>query len=214
MLHFAKYSIMNFGILNRIFNKGFTKSEIDKIGNSLIYITSTLGEIPKTKALKLLYFLEEKSINDTGVPFFGLDWKVWKLGPVDQTIYHEFSNTPDLLKNYIDITFYENNVSMIKSIGVFNDDEFSDYDLMLLEKVVKSLGSLNATELSELTHKKGGLWDKVANEKGLIEKFNNGLATTSDYHIEFIELIKSDELKKQMFENYFDLKNVDRLYSF
>ncbi len=205
---------MNFGILNTIFNKGFTQSEIDKIGNSLIYITSVLGEISKTKALKLLYFLEEKSINDTGIPFFGLEWKVWKLGPVDQTIYSEFSNSPDLLKDYIDISFRDNNICMLKGIKDFSDDEFSDYDLMLIEKVVESLGYFSASELSELTHKKGGLWDKVATEKGLLEKFNNGLQTTSDYHIEFFNLIKSDELKVQMFNNYFDLKGVDRQYSY
>ncbi len=204
---------MNFGILNDIFNKGFTQSEIDKIGNSLIYMISVLGEIPKTKALKLLYFLEEKSINDTGIPFFGLEWKVWKLGPVDQTMYSEFSNSPDLLKDYINVSFYENNVCMLKGKKDFSDDEFSDYDLMLIEKVVQSLGYLSASELSELTHKKGGLWDRVANEKGLLDKFNSGLQTTSDYHIEFVDLIKSDELKTQMFNNYFNLKGVDRQYS-
>lgn len=204
---------MNFGILNYIHNKGFTKSEIDKIGNTLIYFTSVLGEIPKTKALKLLYFLEEKSINETGIPFFGLDWKVWKLGPVDQTIFNEFSNTPDLLKDYISTDFRENNVSMVKGIREFNDDEFSDYEILLLEKVVKSLGNLSASELSELTHKKGGLWDKVASEKGLLEKFENGLATTSDYHIDFSNLIESDEVKIQMFNNYFDLKSIDRHYA-
>lgn len=63
---------MNFGILNYIHNKGFTKSEIDKIGNTLIYFTSVLGEIPKTKALKLLYFLEENPSTKQGSLFS--DW--------------------------------------------------------------------------------------------------------------------------------------------
>lgn len=205
---------MNFEIFNYISNKGFTQSEIDKIGNSLIYITSKLGEIPKTKALKLLYFLDEKSINDSGTPFFGLDWKVWKLGPVDQTIYNEFSNSPDLLKDYINVEFKADNICMIKGIKDFNDDEFSEYDLMLLDKIVDSLGHLNATELSDLTHRKGGLWHKVATEQGLKEKFDNGLATTSGYRIEFSELIKGDEYKSEMFNNYFDLKGADRKYSF
>lgn len=142
-----------------------------------------------------------------------MDWKVWKLGPVDQTIFNEFSNTPDLLKDYISTDFRENNVSMVKGIREFNDDEFSDYEILLLEKVVKSLGNLSASELSELTHKKGGLWDKVASEKGLLEKFENGLATTSDYHIDFSNLIESDEVKIQMFNNYFDLKSIDRHYA-
>lgn len=204
---------MNFFDLNTIFNKGFTKSEVDRLGNALIYITSKLGEIPKTKALKLLYFLEEKSINETGVPFFGLDWKVWKLGPVDQTIYNELTNTPDLLKDYISVSFRENNVCIVNGTKEFNDDEFSDYDLILLEKVIDSLGGKTAFELSNLTHNPNGLWHKVATEKGLLEKFEKGLQTTSNYHIDFIDLIKTDEQKKEMFNNYFELKGVDRLYS-
>ena len=41
---------------------GYTKSEIEKIGNTLIYLQEKIGErISKTKAIKLLYFLEEFS---------------------------------------------------------------------------------------------------------------------------------------------------------
>ncbi|WP_297333341.1 Panacea domain-containing protein [Flavobacterium sp.] len=203
---------MNIDFLNNIYNKGFTKSEIDKIGNSLIYITQKLGEIPKTKAIKLLYFLEEKSINDSGIPFFGLDWKVWKLGPVDQNIYYEFSNSPELLREYISVTYKPENVCIINGIKEFNDDEFSDYDLMLLDKVVNSLGNKTASELSNLTHKKGGLWDKVVTERGLRELFDNNKATTSGYSIDFADLIKDDEVKIEMFNHYFDLKSVDKKY--
>lgn len=204
---------MNFDILNYIFNKGFTKSEIDKIGNSIVYITSRIGDIPKTKALKLLYFLDEKAVSDSGTPFFGLDWKVWKLGPVDQTIFNEFSNAPDLLRDYINVENRDGGVCIISGKAEFRDDEFSDYDLSLLDKVVNSLGGLTAGQLSDLTHKKDGLWDKVATEKGLKEKFENGLATTSGYHIDFSELIKADPHKLDMFNGYFDLKSVDRKYS-
>jgi len=205
---------MNFDFFNNdVFNKGFTKSEIDKIGNSLIYITDRLGGIPKTKALKLLYFLDEKSVNDSGIPFFGLDWKVWKLGPVDQTIFNEFSNSPDLLKNYISVDYKADNICLVRGIKEFNDNEFSDYDLMLLDKVVSSLGHLTASQLSDLTHKRGGLWDKVVTEKGLKESFDKGLATTSGYTIEFSDLIKKDEQKVEMFNHYFDLKSIDRKYS-
>ena len=39
-----------------------TEEQIDKIGNALIYLTNSLGEISKTTILKLLYLLDEISI--------------------------------------------------------------------------------------------------------------------------------------------------------
>ncbi len=41
----------------------------------------------KTKLLKLLYLLEERSFLLFGTPFLGLDFEVWKLGPVPKEIY-------------------------------------------------------------------------------------------------------------------------------
>lgn len=199
-------------LMDNLFNTGFTKSEVERIGNAIIYITERLGALPKTKVLKLLYFLEEKSVIDSGSPFFGLKWKVWKLGPVDQTIFNELSNQPDLLKSYIKTTLSDNS-TMVSPAKKFDDSEFSDYDLSLMDKVISSLGYHTAGYLSDLTHKKGGLWDTVVRERGLKESFENGLQTVSDYDIDFSNLLIGDEQKSQMFQSFFDLKSADRKYS-
>ncbi|MEO8108784.1 MAG: hypothetical protein ABI594_02075 [Ginsengibacter sp.] len=54
------------------------KYQLDKLGDTLIYLSNNVGDFAKTKILKLLFLLEEKSIRDFGVPFFGFDFKVWK----------------------------------------------------------------------------------------------------------------------------------------
>ncbi len=203
---------MNYGFFNTLSNKGFTKQEIDRMGNAIIYITEKLGACPKTKVLKLLYFLEEKSVIDSGVPFFGLKWKVWKLGPVDQTVFSELSNQPDLLSDYIS-TSYDDGTTLVEAKKDFDDGEFSDYDLSLMDKVIQSLGHHTAGHLSELTHKKGGLWDFIATEHGLKEKFDNHLQTTSDYEIDFSNLISGDKHKLEMYAGFFDIKSADKKYS-
>lgn len=56
-----------------------TNNQIDKIGHSIVYLGSKVSELSKTKLLKLLFLLEEKSIQDYGTPFFGVDFKIWQL---------------------------------------------------------------------------------------------------------------------------------------
>lgn len=50
------------------------KNQIDKLGHTLIYLSKGVGDFGKTKILKLLFLIEEKSIKEFGVPFFGFDF--------------------------------------------------------------------------------------------------------------------------------------------
>ena len=54
----------------------FDKEQLSKIGNALIYLSSNINRLPKTKALKLIYILDELSIKQSGIPFFNLQYKV------------------------------------------------------------------------------------------------------------------------------------------
>jgi len=54
----------------------YTKGEIAKIGNAIIYFAERIKPLPKTKLLKVLYFLEEASVKKWGSPFLGLKFDV------------------------------------------------------------------------------------------------------------------------------------------
>ena len=43
-----------------------------------------------TKALKLLYLIDETAVRQSGSPITWLEYKVWKNGPVASEIYFEF----------------------------------------------------------------------------------------------------------------------------
>ena len=83
------------------FNSIYTKGQIDKLGNAIIFLCEKMGPLSKTKLLKLIYLVEESSVKKYGAPFFSLRFDVWKLGPVSRDLYTEITSEPFLLEDYI-----------------------------------------------------------------------------------------------------------------
>lgn len=79
----------------------YSKGQISKVGNTIIYLSEKIGNLSKTKLLKLLYILDEVAVKKSGIPLLNLHYDVWKFGPVDKDIYIELSSEPNLLKDYI-----------------------------------------------------------------------------------------------------------------
>src|SRR5690349_13795289 len=83
-------------------NKAFTRDQINKIGNAIIYLSQKIPDLNKTKILKLLFLIEEACIKKFGHPFFGIDFQLWKLGPVAKDIFIDLSDdTLTLLNEFI-----------------------------------------------------------------------------------------------------------------
>ncbi|MFS4454476.1 Panacea domain-containing protein [Maribacter sp. 2304DJ31-5] len=204
---------MNFGIpLNR---KGFTKQEIDKLGNTIIYLSKKIPSLSKTQCLKLLYFLDEFSIKKYGIPVLGLKYEIWQFGPVSQDVYVELTSVPEILSEYITTKseVLPHGYVMVEVLPKkdFNDDEFSDNDMFILEYVVAKFGRKNASEMSDITHREGSLWHQIAQEKGLLELFEKKIVRTSNYHIDFSRLL--DDEKKKVYIDYIDNSNLLRAYN-
>ena len=111
----------------------YTKGQIDKIGNTIVFLTSKIQKISKTKLLKLLYILDEISIKKSGIPFLNLEYKVWKFGPIASDIFVELSSVPSILKDYIVRETTENGHNFISPKKDFIDDEFTQNELDLLD---------------------------------------------------------------------------------
>ena len=67
--------------MNKDLNAMQHNLHMQKIGNALVYLSSHISDLSKTKLLKLVYLLDEVSIRKSGVPIFNLTYKVWKFGP-------------------------------------------------------------------------------------------------------------------------------------
>ena len=190
------------------------KKNIDKIGNTLVYLTSKLGSIFLTKAIKLLYLLDEFSVRETGVPFTWLEYKAWKMGPVPVDMYSElreklpFEPESSLFSKFISVKRTGNPVQpefdsfLLESSIPFNNDEFTEYDIDLMDRVLNKYGGYSATDLINILHSEGSLWDKVVKDNNLDFVFAL-MHNRSEHTIPFTDLIKEDEIKQLAYKAAF-----------
>jgi len=175
-----------------------THQQVQKIGNTLIYLASNVGELSKTKILKLLFLLEESSVKRFGYPFFGLNFQIWKLGPVLKEVYIDLSeDSPNLLKNFIEKDAFDDKIYNAK--GEFNDDQFSDNDIYLLEKIKDFARHKTAKDLINHTHKENSLWRKTAIKNGILQELESEDVNSTEYVIDFSLLFENDEILKERY---------------
>ena len=164
--------------------KTYSRSDIEKIGNAIIYLAERIPHLSKTKLLKLLYLLEESFVKKYQLPFLNLEFEVWQAGPVARDIFIDLSDEPLLLKDYITIE-KKDDATYIKPATSFSDDEFSDNEIDMLELIIAHFGPLTAAELVKRTHQKNSNWYTIAKKKGLLDLFENKLTNSSDEKIDF-----------------------------
>ena len=187
-------------------NNKYSHDQIDKLGNALIYLIEKMGSLPKTSLLKLVYIIEEKSIEKRSMPFFNLDFEVWKFGPVCQNLYVEFTEEPTMLKEYIKKRNTRNGFVFDKKSN-FNDDEFSDSDISLMDEIINEFSGANCNDLVEYTHRENSLWYNTAKENGVLELLLNEEIPTTNFKINFEELIKDEPTKLEFYHEHIEFLN-------
>jgi uncharacterized phage-associated protein len=177
-----------------------TKSELDRLGNTLLYLSINVGDFNKTKALKLLFLLEEKSIRETGIPFFGFNFKVWQYGPVIEEVFEDLDQIDiPLLSSYIQRIKADKD--LFEPAAKFNDDEFSNNDILLMDEIVKFARHKSAADLVKITHAKDSLWRKAAEKNEVFEAFENRELTQTEFLIDFSILVENDEYLKERYQS-------------
>lgn len=186
--------------MNELGYTKYTEEQLDKIGNTAIYLSKHIKNLSKTKFLKLIYILDEESIKASGIPFFNIQYKVWKYGPVADAIFIDLSSEIKLLDPFIEKDS-KGHISPKKS---FNDDEFSDNDINLLDKVIAKFGKENAKSLVSYTHRPDSLWTKKAKEKNVYDDLMNEDINSTDFVIDLADLVADDQRKKAIYESYIE----------
>lgn len=166
----------------------FSESTKDKLGKALIYMAGRVGDLSKTKALKLLYLMEERTVLKYHVPFLGIPYEVWQAGPVAKDVFIDLSDGPYLLKDYVR-TEVTRAATYIVAVKPFCDDEFSECEIEMMDDILGKYGKMTAAELVAETHKKGTLWYQTASSKGLLEAFGNHECNNSDERIDFTKAL-------------------------
>ena len=179
----------------------FTNEQLEKIGHTVVYLAERIPELSKTKLLKLLYILDEISIKKSGIPILNLKYKVWKFGPVSEELFIDLSSELTLLDKFIK---KENDASFIKAKVKFNDDEFSDNDIDLMDAVIEKYGDKTAKELVSYTHRINSPWYNTAKENDVLDLLENELINSTAISIDMKQIISHDERKLEIYADYLE----------
>lgn len=183
----------------------YTQEQIDKIGNTIIYLSSKITSASKTKLLKLLYILDEASIKKSGIPMLNLEYKVWKFGPVANDIFVELDSSPSMLKDFIVIEPNVNGHNYIVPKKDFCEDEFSEFDLELLDRVISTFKDYSPKQLIEYTHREDSLWYKTAKRNGVLELLEQEKISTTELVLNMSELVEYDSRMLGLYNEYREL---------
>lgn len=164
----------------------FSEYTKQKLGNTIVYIACHTSNLSKTKLLKLLYLMEERMALKYHVPFIGIPFEVWQAGPVAKDVFVDLSDGPYLLKSFVETDFKDGG-TFIKAIADFDDSEFSEYEIEMMDEVLAKYGNMTASDLVLETHKEGSLWYQTAARTGLLEAFKKRECNNSDQQIDFTE---------------------------
>ena len=179
----------------------YTKNQIEKLGNTLIFLCQNLESPSKTHLLKLIFIIEEISIKKFGIPFFNLRFNVWKMGPVSKELYFELTEELNLLSPYI-ARESKGDATIMHAIKDFSDDEFSDNEIILLKEIVDRFKYCTAKELINFTHRENTPWYNTAQRHGVLELLESGKMNTTDIEIDLSEIIHDEVDKLTLYNSY------------
>ena len=164
----------------------FSEYTKQKLGNTIVYIARKKYNLSKTQLLILLYLMEERMALKYHIPFIGIPFEVWQIGPVAKDVFVDLSDSPYLLKNFVKTDFKDGG-TFIEAIADFDDNEFSECEIEMMDEILAKYGNMTASDLVSETHKEGTLWYRTAVRTGLLKAFNKYECNNSDQQIDFTE---------------------------
>lgn len=175
------------------------------IGNLIIFLANRCRPLYHTKMMKLLFLIDQEAVLEKGIPITWLEYKAWKLGPVPQDLFYSKNDGYNKFSDYISFEKKKgNNSVLVKPVKDFDDSEFSEWDLEIIDRVLNQYGQKTAGQLIFLTHEKDSLWDKTVKKAGIKFSADN---RTSDKVLNFLELIDNDDYKKTIY--FSTLENLE-----
>jgi len=175
------------------------------IGNIMILLAERCKPLYHTKLLKLLYLIDEESTRKTGSPITWLDYNVWQFGPVAEDIYFSKAEGYNKFSEFVRFDLVADSKYIIRPVSTFDDSEFSDGDLELIEEVIRKYGNLNTKRLVEITHAEGSMWEKAKRKFDIQFSEQNRTSTVT---LNFSELIRGDEYKKNTYYDTLEFKQM------
>lgn len=178
-----------------------TKEQKEKIGHSSILLATNIPNLDISKLLNLIYLLDEVSVKERGIPFFGLSYQIWQSGPVNQELYIDLHNGAKFFSAYFMVRQTLNSPRII-ALSKFKDDEFSDSDIDILERLSKKFKYISAKDLAVIAKRPCSLWYRKAKETGVLDLLNQGIANCSEIDLNLSDLLLDQEEKNIKYKEH------------
>ena len=147
-------------------------------------------------------------VQQARVPFLGLPFSAWRMGPVSVDVFEELSDGPVLLADFIALEFNGQGIR-VTTKRAFCDDEFSANELRVMDDVMKRYGDMNSDQLIAETHKEGSLWRQTVKEAGLLRDFEMKRANTSNVIIDMARGLCLDD--REFYEETLNIRESANL---
>lgn len=162
----------------------FTKDQVEMIGNTILFLAKQDLGLNKTKILHSLFLLEEACWKKYVRPFFDIPFQLWRQGPVVKDIYIDLSDEkPVLLSAWIKRAPDESSVFL--PVADFNDDQFSEEDMDILQAVAAFITRKTDGELTRHNTNGHSLWYQNALQNGVTHFFKESMLHSTDMIIDF-----------------------------
>ena len=119
------------------------------IANFYVQLSKSISDdsMDNLKINKMLYYAQGFSLAKLGKNLFDEDFQAWDYGPVIPEVYHAFKCC--------------GRKSIDEPTDEFDEDELGNDEFNLLIDVFSAYGKYTGWALKEMTHIKGGPWEKV-----------------------------------------------------
>lgn len=196
----------------------------DKIGNLLNYLSSRVANLSLTKAIKLLYLIDETSYQRSGSPITWLEYKVWEMGPVAEELYNELKfdqsivqngqliNLEDHIKTNKKISEDGNTQITILQKGIYNLSKFSSFETELIDNIIDRFGTYTASQLIKLLHEENTLWHQSVKDNNLDLNFKL-YGKKSNHAIDFSQLVKDDAIMQMAAQSAFESMQMQEMFN-
>lgn len=177
----------------------------DLIGNLIILLANKCKPLYHTKLMKLLFFIDEEATKTKGTPITWLDYKAWRFGSVSPELFYSKNEGQNKFNKFVEFEITNaHNTCIVKPVKEFDDSEFSEWDLEIIDSVLQKYGKTSTKNLIKLNHTKNSLWHRTVKRTNTKFTCKN---QTSDQSLNFLELIDNDDYKKSVY--YSTLENLE-----
>jgi hypothetical protein len=176
----------------------FAKDQLEKLGNTLIFLLQHDPQMNWTKILHSLFLLEEAAWKNYIQPFFDVPFQLWKTGPVAKDVYLGLiEENPALLAGYIKNA--AGDTDLFLPVTKFSDEPFSENEMEMLKAVTNFVTYKTGDELTHHNTGVNSLWYQNAVRLGILQLFEKGTLYSTGITTDFSLLFSDDASLKRYY---------------